>query len=376
MPAKRERIETSPFSEAPAPSTRESCVTIELEAVEVSCLESLSSPPSEIGGYFELDLPDYGANSSFPDGFCYQSARAAIRAALSCTTFTRVLAPAYVCDSVIQAGRDAGLTVETYELDETLYPKNLPDSLASDCAVLYVNYFGICQHHARKIVERAPPAVTIIDNSHALFAPPVAGALATVYSPRKFAGLPDGGLLTASPQLEITPPAEEDQGSFDRMQFLLRRMAYSAREGYAEFDEARRSLADTTPLAMSRLTRRLMRSIRWSEVSKRRRENYAILAAMLDGANDYPRALMADDVPLVYLFTLRGRPADPIRSELAARDIFTATYWKAALPRAQAGSIEEVLINETLFLPIDQRMSRAEVEKVGKQVLQLIGLDG
>ena len=289
--------------------------------------------------------------------------------------FTRVFMPGYICNSIIQAGCDAGLTVETYELDETLYPRRLPDSITSACAVLYVNYFGLCQQNVRKLVKQMPPDITIVDNSHALFSAPEAGVLATAYSPRKFVGLPDGGLLATSPQLHIPLPDEEDQGSFDRMRFLLRRMAYSAREGYTEFDEARRSLADTSPLAMSRLTRRLMRSIQWRQVSRRRRENYAVMAGMLDRVNDYPWAMQANDVPLVYPLTLRGRQVDPIRSELTARDVFTATYWKDALPRARAGSIEATLINETLFLPIDQRMSRAQTEALGKLILQLTGLN-
>lgn len=324
----------------------------------------------EIGGYFGLDLPDYG--DLYPDAIKFQSGRAAIRAALECNEISRVLMPAYICDSIIKSAVDAGVEVETYDLDESLYPKNLPRSLPDQCAVIYVNYFGLCQQNIFRLLEEIPDDRLIIDSSHALFDPHT-DALATIYSPRKFVGLPDGGLLRASPQLRITPPAEEDQGSFERMRYLLLRMAYSAREGYADFDKARNSLRDLPPLAMSRLTQRLMRSIRWDRVSERRRENYAVMARMMDATNEMHWILGKNDVPLCYPFTLNGCEINKIKNELAMLNVFTATYWPDALPRIKANTIEAALINETLFLPIDQRLEPAQVEAVGKLVLKLTG---
>ncbi len=327
----------------------------------------------EIGGYFGLDLPDYGEGAPHPEAMGFQSARAAIHAALASSGFIRVLMPGYICDSIIQSGNEAGLAVETYDLDESLFPRNLPKPLPKGSAVLYVNYFGLCGHHVARLAREMPRATVLVDNSHALFATSHAEALATAYSPRKMVGLPDGGLLVASPRLGLAPPKEEDQGSFERMRFLLRRMACSAREGYGDFQEARASLRDTMPLAMSRLTRRLMRSIRWDEVRTRRRENYAAMAALLDGVNDRPWPMADEDVPLCYPFTVSGCAVAGIRNALAAEDIFTATYWPDARPRAKAGSVEARLIDETLFLPIDQRIDSAQVEWVARRVLQLTG---
>jgi hypothetical protein len=327
-------------------------------------------PLPEIGGYFGLDLPNYG--DLYPDAIKFQSGRAAIRAVLECNGITRVMMPAYICDSIIKSAVDAGVEVETYDLDESLYPKNLPRSMPDQCAVIYVNYFGLCQQNISRLLEEIPGDRLIIDSSHALFDPHT-DALATIYSPRKFVGLPDGGLLRASPQLRITPPVEEDQGSFERMKYLLVRMAYSAREGYADFDKARNSLRDLPPLAMSRLTRRLMKSIRWDQVSTRRKENYAVMARLMGAINEMHWTLGENDVPLCYPLTLRGCGINKIKNELAMLNVFTATYWPDALPRIKANTIEAALINETLFLPIDQRLEPAQVEAVGKLVLKLTG---
>jgi hypothetical protein len=324
----------------------------------------------EMGGYFGLDLPNYG--DLYPDTIKFQSGRAAIRAVLECNGITHVMMPAYICNSIIKAAVDAGLAVEIYDLDELLYPKNLPCLLPDQCVFIYVNYFGLCQKNINRLLEVISGDRLIIDNSHALFAPHT-DVLATIYSPRKFVGLPDGGLLKASPLLRITPPTEEDRGSFERIKYLLTRMAYSAREGYVDFEKARNSLSDTMPLSMSRLTQRLMKSIRWDHVIKRRRKNYAAMAKMMGAINDMHWSLGVDDVPLCYPLTLRGCEINKIKNELTARHIFIATYWVDALPRIKAKSIEAEFISETLFLPIDQRLDSTQIDMIGRLVLELLG---
>lgn len=325
---------------------------------------------TEIGGYFELDLPNHG--ELYPDAIKFQSARAAVRAVLECNGIKHVMLPAYICSSIIKSAVDAGVEVETYDLDESLYPKNLPSKLPDQCAFIYVNYFGLCQQNVNRLLKVIPSDRLIIDNSHALFAAHT-DVLAAIYSPRKFVGLPDGGLLRASPSLRIASPMQEDQGSFDRMRYLLIRMAYSAREGYTDFEKARNSLSDNSPLAMSRLTQRLMKSIRWDQVIKRRKENYWVMAKMMDAINDMHWTTAEDAVPLCYPLTLRGCDMGKIKAELIAHNIFVATYWPDASPRIKADSMEASLINETLFLPIDQRMECAQVDSVGRLVIKIIG---
>ncbi|MDA8175348.1 MAG: hypothetical protein M0018_12345 [Nitrospiraceae bacterium] len=326
--------------------------------------------PVEIGGYFGLDMPDFG--DAFADTIKFQSGRAAMRAVIERNGLSRVMVPSYVCDSIIKAARDAGAEVEIYGLDGSLYPEKMPLFLPERSALVYVNYFGLCGPNIARLLEELPPERLIIDNSHALFAEH-SGALASVYSPRKFAGLPDGGLLRLSPGSQPVSPGEEDCGSFARMKYLLVRMAYSAREGYADFNSARNSLVDNSPLRMSRLTRRLMRSIRWDRVIERRRANYMVMAGIMDPVNDLKWSIAEKDVPLCYPFAAKGKNVNKIKKELAGLDVFTATYWPDVLPRARANTIEATLVNETLFLPIDQRLEKAQVEKVCNLVLELMG---
>lgn len=323
----------------------------------------------EIGGYFGLELPDYG--DFFPDTLRYQSARAALRAVFECHGIRRVWLPVYVCDSVWRAAEEASVEVCTYQLDDSLYPINLPETLADGEVMLYVNYFGLRQSAVARLQTQFRSERLIIDNSHALFDPP-GRALATVYSPRKFAGLPDGGLLSPSATLQIAEPGQEDQGSYERMKFLLVRMACSAREGYAAFNEARNALNGLPPRSMSRLTRRLMRSIDWPLVGQRRRTNFAVMAGMMDDINGFRWALADGDAPLCYPLVLQGVDVAAIRARLAAQNVFTATYWPDAAPRVRPGSIEAALVHDTLFLPVDQRLDPAQTAEMGRRVLDAL----
>ena len=58
--------------------------------------------------------------------------------------------------------------------------------------LLYVNYFGICQHQERQVLERFGASRVVLDRSQAFFADPI-DCLATIYSPRKFFGVPTEG---------------------------------------------------------------------------------------------------------------------------------------------------------------------------------------
>ena len=146
------------------------------------------------------------------------------------------------------------------------------------------------------------------------------------------------------------------------MRHLMTRLAYSAREGYADFNAARQSLTVNAPLRMSRLTRRLMQAIPWEDVRKARCDNYRQMHERLGGRNEFPvLSPMHGAAPLCYPFWLQGQNLRAIKAELANEDIFIPTYWEDALPRTLQNSIKSALIHEALFLPIDQRMNNQPV---------------
>lgn len=321
----------------------------------------------EIGGYFGLSLPDHG--DSFSGMYKFQSARAALNAVLEFTGIKRVILPAYICGSVPRSLMDFGVTVEEYYLDDSFYPQNIPEVIPDGCVFLYVNYFGLCRNNIERLLKVVPANKLIVDNSQALFSPPTA-ALATIYSVRKFLGVPDGGLLATS-GLDIRLPANEDIESLARMKHLLLRTAYSAREGYADYLESEKTLNNATPLRMSRLTRRLLASIEIEPVKKQRRENFLALAENLDNYNNYDWALDTDSVPFCYPLIL-DRDVDLLKSKLATKDIFIPTYWPDVKVATAKRSIEYRLKHRCLAVPCDQRYSRETMVQLAGMLISII----
>lgn len=313
----------------------------------------------EIGGYFGLDLPDFG--NYFPDMLKYQSARAALRAVLEHVKVSTLLLPAYICNSVIQAVVDAGVKPEFYYLDEHFFPKNLPNKNA-DSYLLYVNYFALNDYNVSKLLDFWPKNQLIIDNSQALFAQPT-DAIATIYSPRKFLGVPDGGMLYA-PSLLMVEPDEEDTGSIDRMRHLLLRAGYSAQSGYSDYLASEQALQKTKPLAMSQITRRLLRSVDLQIVKTKRRENFQIFSDKFSLFNPIDQRLGLHAVPLCYPLVLTGFNVKCMKMDLIKNDIFIPTYWPEVLSRVDDGCFENNLVSNSLSLPCDQRYSEVEMNRI------------
>ncbi len=324
--------------------------------------------PQEIGGYFELDLPDY--EELYPEALGFQSARSAFLAILQASDFEEVWLPNYICDSMFESARLANVRIQTYSIDQNLVPVNLPESIPINVGVLYVNYFGLSTDAVSAVHQIVPSSQLIIDNSQALYSSPTS-ALATIYSPRKFVGLPDGGLVYHSDELPLMAPLEEDYGSIERLRHLMLRTAYSARNGYHDYQMARLSLVGQAPLRMSALTRRLMKSIRWSEVSRIRRRNFDAMHALLGNTNAMSLLLDPSVVPLCYPWMVSDVDIESVKARLASRGVFVPTYWPDALPRLKKATVEQQLLQNTLFLPMDQRMDIAQVEMVCELVLKL-----
>lgn len=317
----------------------------------------------EIGGYFGLSLPYYG--DPFPNTYKFQSGRAALRAVLECAGIKVVSMPAYICDSVIQAVKDSGAVAETYLLNDLLYPKDFPCLNSSTRAAIYVNYFGLCQENVKRLCEEIGTKQLIIDNSQALFASP-GSFFASIYSVRKFVGVPDGGLLAVS-DLDIEEPKEEDEESIGRMKHLLLRMASSARAGYLDYVRSEATLSNTRPLRISSLTRRLLASIDMECVKNRRRENFSVLAARLDKHNFHKWLLRDDAVPLCYPLVL-DYDVQRLRRKLSDKNIFIPTYWSDVKKRAPYKSIEYRLVHNCLAIPCDQRYSTIQMTELADRI--------
>lgn len=310
------------------------------------------SQSKAIGGYFELELPR-GRGQYYPEALKYQSARSAFYALLLHYKPSKVWMPYFICDSMLAPLEAAGVEFSFYSINSDFSIKDTLE-LSDKELLLYVNYFGLCGKAEDELIRRFDPKKLIFDHSQAFFAPPK-DCLATIYSPRKFFGVPDGGLLITS--LDMQEPECIDRDSIHRAKHLLLRLAGEPEDGYVAYQQAEESLKSIEPKRMSLLTERILTSIDYEEVKTAREENFKALHTILAEKNTI--ALMFDHVegPMVYPF-MPVSGAARLKANLIKRRCFVATYWPDCEGRVVNSLFESKLLSNLVALPIDQRYSR------------------
>ncbi|WP_322031648.1 hypothetical protein [Paraburkholderia sp. J76] len=327
-----------------------------------------------IGGYFELELPA-GSGAWHRNALCYQSARAAFLALLQAGRPRTVWMPWFQCEVMFEPFAQTGIRVRRYALDDTLNVRvdDGPEPGADDW-LLYTNYFGICGRHVDDVLARFGPSRVVIDNSQAFFNAPTDG-LATLYSPRKFFGLPDGGYLVT--RHAIGEPAGIDSGSASRCEHLLGRLGGEPEPTYASFVRADASLSNLPPLRMSALTQRMLSSIDYDAASARRAENFSWLHEQLGSYNRLDISIGPGEAPLCYpLIPERGDAvgtATALREFLRQQRVYVPTYWPGVEDNENAPAFERSLPRSLLALPCDQRLTREQRERVAHLVREWLG---
>ncbi len=294
-----------------------------------------------IGGYFGFE----GMGAELPvQGVLLNSGRNALRWILKELGVRKVHIPFYTCPVVEQAVREEGCTVVHYPLGKDFLPAV---DFPADDWVVYNNYFGVCGDKVATLAKRHRNL--IVDNAQAFYAQP--SGRAAFYSPRKFFGLPDGGIAVIPGREKNVSDLEPDH-SVGRLAHLFRRLEDGPEAGYAEFQEAERQLDGAPIRAMSATTRALLGCCDFQGAAARRRANFAFLHERLHSS--FPCALSEDDVPMAYPYVAR----DPsLREKLIAQRIFVPLYWPhLASDACPVGGI--------LPLPIDQRYGEADMERI------------
>lgn len=317
-------------------------------------------PPEPIGGYFELELP---ARHGLPHSLAtrFQSARAAFSALLQAYRPERVWLPKYICNAMADPLRSAAVECVWYDVDDRLcWPTDL--AVGTNDWLLYVDYFGVCSDQVATLLQRFAPDQIILDYSQSFYMP-AADVLATIYSPRKFFGVPDGGMIHS--RFPIPAPKIRDTGSIERTSHLIRRLAEPPESGYADYQRAEASLSEYEPKSMSALTERILCSIDFDQVARKRRENFRLLHQILGEHNLFPLAKTDYLAPLCYPF--RSRDPD-LRNRLIRNRIFVPTYWPDAISRLPPRQVDS-LVRCLLPLPIDQRYGSAEMERIAATIL-------
>jgi len=310
----------------------------------------------EIGGYFQLELQK--GEHLHSDALRLNSCRNALQLLMRALAPKRVLLPAFSCSAVFEAIQREGVLYETYKTNEQ-FELQLPPDLSKTDYVVINNYFGLCDDIIARYTSESN---IIVDNAQSFFSDPLE-VVGTIYSPRKFVGVADGGMLMTNEAIDL--PLEFESSTAYSEQ-LFTRIEEGANAGYKQYLRTEEWISKQSPLKMSHLTDRILTSIDYGNIKKRRIENYRFLQEELGGVNEFNKSWDGIQVPLCYPFIHRGKTQE-LREKLLKAKVFCPLYWPNVFADvADAGAFE--FEKNIIPLPIDQRYGREEMEVMIKIV--------
>ena len=305
----------------------------------------------EIGGYFGLE--QLVSNEYYKDLIALNTARNALLYVLKARKVKKLYLPYYLCDSVSEMCDKEGYSYEFYTINSNFLP--LFEKDLSDKEYLYiVNYYGQISNEQIKKLHKKYKYI-IIDNVQAFFQKPVQG-IDTIYSCRKFFGVPDGAYL--STDCYLNEDLDTDI-SMSRMKHILGRYETGcASDYYQEFKSNDEFFTTVSLKNMSKITRNLLGAIDYGSVIKKRDYNFKILHNALGNINKLN--IQTPEAPFAYpIYCENGIE---LRQRLADKKIYVPTLWpnvlhsKDRIARDYAANI--------LPLPCDQRYSGKDINRL------------
>lgn len=315
-----------------------------------------------IGGYFEWEFPVNDGSFPHSDGVLLNSGRHSLEYILmSLGQVNRLWICYYTCDVVLQPIYRLGIPYSFYHINRDF---SLTEDLELKVGeyLIYTNYFGIKDEYCKKLATRYGDNL-ILDYAQAFYAPHIEG-INTFYSPRKFVGIPDGGIAYTNKSIDIE--LQKDH-SYDRCAHLLKRHDLQPMDGYNDFKESSHQIANSSLSKMSNLTQKLLSSLNYAAIMERRITNFTLLHAHLGDTNllQMP-SLESFSCPMIYPYFTADLE---LRKRLISNQVFVATYWPNVLSWVDNTSLEYSLVKYIIPIPIDQRYGIEDMNRIINTIL-------
>lgn len=310
----------------------------------------------EIGGYIELER--YSLPMLHEGAIALNCGRNALQYLIRANGIKEIYLPHYLCDSVWEACN--GTSVKGYSVGRNFLPV-LEDN--GNIPVLIVNYYGLLDQMALTALKEKYGSI-IIDNTQAYFSMPL-DQTDTLYSCRKFFGVPDGAFLYTDAVLD---QALETDLSYGRMNYLLGRYEKNASEFYQEYQESNKFFSSQPIKRMSKLTENLLHGIDYAAVKEKLSQNFETLNRAFKAYN----GLTVPQVEGAFAYPLLLEHGEEVRQKLIAKKIYVPTLWNDALKRLAPNDTEVGFVKNLLPLPVDQRYGEDEMQYMINEVLSCL----
>lgn len=337
--------------------------------------------PQIIGGIFGLEEAQVVKSCTPPflkDGDIFlANARSGIFLLVELLSPHTVWMPSYLCDSMLQAVDKGATSVKFYEVNYDLIVPSLDwlDNVQEGDLVILIDYFGFPCDSQCAIRVKEQGAWVLEDACQALLSDDV-GRFSdfVLFSPRKFLGVPDGGILTLNCETDFdgidleSPPTK---WLLKTLFATILRREFDIHGGGHRWFKLFREAESECPIGhytMSELSKTLLMSgFTYSEVAQRRIENYHILTAKLGHLALFPK-LSPGVVPLGFPICLQDR--DRVRQILFDHAIYSPIHWliQGIVPERFRDSHR--LAADIMTLPCDQRYTSMDMDRMAQVILK------
>lgn len=310
----------------------------------------------EIGGYFEFEqLLNQPYHTQVVE---LNTARHALIYLVMAKEIEKIYIPKFLCSSVSSVLESYSIPYETYSIDKDFLPI-FNTSLNGNEFLYIVNYYGQLSEKTINELNNKHKNI-IVDNVQAFFQKPIPG-IDTIYSCRKYFGVPDGAYLSTDVRLGNKLAYDT---SMDRMKHLLGRYEGNASDYYLDFKKVSSIFKDEPVKKMSKLTNNLLGAIDYHYIMKRRNLNFSFLHEKLSTTNKLK--LTDTKGPFAYPYYVEN--GITIRKKLASKNIFIPTLWPEILKNENKDSIEYKYASNILPLPCDHRYTKNDMEIIIKEL--------
>lgn len=338
-------------------------------------MDNINTPQEKIiGGKFGLPETYYfnDQTPSFLKGnpILLFNARSGIRIVIDYLKPKQIWLPSYLCPTMVDAANQGSCAIKFYPIDRKLkIPSNtFIKQIKPRDIFLFIEYFGFPFDEIILKEVKEKKALLFNDCSQSLFSKLSEKSDFCLFSPRKFLGVPDGGILHFNQEYEMLknsfskPPEDLYYKLFQAV--ILRRefdLFNNGKDWLNLFNQGEKDFS-TTPYSMSELSQILLKyAFNYSQIRISRRENFEFLASHLSSYgifNELPDGV----VPLGYPIRIVLR--DTIQKLLFEKDIYPPIHWKfhGKVPFEFLES--HSLSKEIMTLPCDQRYSIGDMEKI------------
>lgn len=313
----------------------------------------------EFGGYIEIE--HYKGNEYHTGCLALNSGRNCLRYLIRARQIRKIMLPRLQCQVIEEVCRREGVQIQWYEVKALEKPYQ-DEQLEEEVFLYLINYYGqLEKNYLEKLL--AGHKRVIVDNAQDFFCGPIEG-VDTIYTCRKFFGVPDGAYLYTDAQADFTLQADF---SYDRMEFLLGRYECGAEKFYQNYRENEAWMDKQGLSAMSALTHNILRSIDYERVEQTRTSN----AKRLDAGLGENNLLTVKNMTGAYLYPYFCTDGEKLRKKLIERKIFVPVLWQNVLEDCDIDTAEYNFSKNMVPLPCDQRYTENDMDEVIAAVKEL-----